>query len=131
MVSVVSLLASIVISTLLSSHSSQAQRVSPSRTPSCWGDANDVKNSDTTKQIVPLLSPHLAAAKVSRRVVTLRLCIDGTGRVARSIVLVSSGNKAVDQFYRDAVGKRKYRPAESAGKAVPSAVDVSIGWNTQ
>ena len=110
--------------------SAQPQKAPP-RSPQCWTGSAAVKNSDVGSRKFPLLTAELASKPVKRHAVALRLCIDEKGAVARSLVVVSSGNPDVDAFYQRAVEKWKLKPATRAGKAVPSTADVSASWTTR
>ena len=78
-----------------------------------------------------MLTGELASKPVKRHAVALRLCIDEKGTVARSIVVVSSGNPDVDAFYQRAAEEWKLKPATRGGKVVPSTADVSASWTAR
>jgi TonB family protein len=94
----------------------------------CWGSSKEVKNRDRTRRIPPPLPAKLASVKVQRTTVLLKLCIDTSGRVARTLVVVSSGSKDVDEYYRSAVAKWTFEPAVSEGERVKSVFLLSVGW---
>lgn len=103
----------------------------PPRSAQCWTGSPAVKNTDVGSMKLPLLTRELASKPVKRHAVALRLCIDEKGAVARSTVVVSSGNSDVDAFYQRAAEKWKLKPATRAGKAVPSTADVSASWTAR
>jgi TonB family protein len=104
--------------------SEQVERVPKSASPRelqqfCWDGTSEVKNPDVAKRKLPQLPAKLASANVQRHMVTLKLCIDATGHVARSLVIISSGSAEVDQFYRDAVARWNLRPPVRDRQSIP------------
>jgi TonB family protein len=107
-----------------------AQRSSrPSSTVLCWKDIEEVKNPDVRAKKMPVLPASLASATVKRPLVALKVCINESGEVPRSIVVTSSGNRKVDQFYQDTVSRWKLKPVIRNGKPTPSVANVSVTWN--
>lgn len=106
------------------------QRTAP-HSARCWTASPAVRNTDVGSRKLPLLPAELASKAVKRHTVALRLCIDEKGAVARSIVVVSSGNEDVDAFYQRVVAEWKLKPAIRVGKAVASAADVSVSWTAR
>jgi TonB family protein len=99
--------------------------------PPCWAGTSDVPNPYARKQSMPLLPPELAMRKTDRRSIILKLCIDASGRVDRAIVLSSTGDKDIDDFFRLHAAKWKFKPARKNGKAIPSVVKSSTMWNVE
>lgn len=97
--------------------------------PLCWGAGEQLLNSGTRHNKTSPLPPELASNS-TRPSVTLKLCIDSAGDVAKTFVLRSSGSTAVDSFYKEAVAKWTFKPAQKDGKAVPSFMHLWVGWNT-
>ena len=110
---------------------SAQQRKAPPRAAQCWTGSPAVKNAAVGSKKLPLLTSELASKPVKRHAVALTLCIDEKGAVARSIVVVSSGNSDVDAFYQRATEKWKLKPATRAGKPVPSTADASANWTAR
>lgn len=94
----------------------------------CWKDSEEVKNPDKTPRKTPLLAERFERVKVRRSVVVLKLCIDSSGNVARTVVLTSSGNTEVDDFFRSAVSKWTFEPATKDGEPVPSVYTIAVSW---
>jgi TonB family protein len=101
------------------------------RRAQCWNTSAAVQNTDVGTRQLPMLPSELASKPVKRHAVALRLCIDEKGTVARSIVVVSSGNTDVDAFYQRTAEKWKMKPASRGGKAVPSTADISASWTAR
>lgn len=95
----------------------------------CWKGGNDETNLDRTKREVPVLPSKFDGAKVRRPSVEIKLCIDAAGRVDRTIVLTSSGNTDIDEFYRAAFKAWTFKPLLKAEGAVPSAWTIGVNWN--
>jgi TonB family protein len=99
--------------------------------PSCWAGTSDLPNPYPRKQSMPLLPPELATRRTDRRSIVLKLCIDASGRVDHAIVLSSTGDKEVDDFFRLHAAKWKFKPARKNGKPIPSVVKSSTMWNVE
>ena len=108
---------------------SETDRAKPTAKPDtrCW-KGTEKANPDAAGRKAPLLPKRFDDAKVLRTVVVVKLCIDHTGQVSRTIVLTSSGNDDVDQFYRDALKKWTFKPLSNDG-VTPSIATISVNWN--
>jgi TonB family protein len=78
-----------------------------------------------------MLPSTLASATVKRRIVALKLCIDETGQVSRSIVVTSSGNRNIDRYYQDQVSRWTLKPVMQGQKPRGSVANISVTWNVQ
>jgi TonB family protein len=100
------------------------------QTPRCWaGSGVETKNTDGAGRKAPPLPERFENAKVRRTAVVLKLCVDASGKVARTVVVTSSGNTDVDSFYRAAVAGWTFKPATQDGVAVPSVFTIAVNWN--
>jgi TonB family protein len=100
------------------------------QTPRCWvGGGEETKNADGAARKAPPLPERFENANVRRTAVVLKLCVDVSGKVARTIVVTSSGNTEVDAFYRAAVAGWTFKPATRDGVAVPSVFTMAVNWN--
>lgn len=95
----------------------------------CWKGPEEVKNPDGARRKAPPLPERFEGAKVRRTAVVVKLCIDAAGQVARTLVLVSSGNMEVDDFYRNTLSKWTFRPVVKDGEPTPSVFTVAVNWN--
>ena len=99
--------------------------------PRCWTEAKEIQNAGRKGRQAPPLPDRFNGADVRQTAVVLKLCVDSDGRVARTIVLVSSGNDAVDDFYREELSKWTFDPPIRRGKRVVSVSTVAINWNSR
>ena len=106
-------------------------RVTPTPVPSCWTTSPEKENKHRVSGQWPRLPERLERARISSPALSLKLCIDSAGAVAKVITLVSSGNPDVDGFYQDATRQWKYRPLKEGGVNVPSAAFVTTTFHLQ
>jgi TonB family protein len=100
------------------------------QTPRCWaGSGEETKNTDGAGRKAPPLPERFENAKVLRTAVVLKLCVDESGKVAKTLVVTSSGNTDVDSFYREAVAGWIFKPAKRGGVVVPSVFTMAVNWN--
>ena len=95
----------------------------------CWKGGKDETNPDRTKREVPVLPSKFDGVKVRRPSVEIKLCIDVVGRVDRTILLTSSGNTDIDEFYRAAFKAWTFKPLLKPEGAVSSAWTIGVNWN--
>lgn len=91
----------------------------------CW-PGGEVKNPGVSARKPPPLPERLSGAVIQRSLVSLKLCIDSVGKVDRTMILNSSGNKDVDAFYVSELSKWAFKPAYRERVPVPSVVVVAI-----
>jgi TonB family protein len=85
---------------------------------------------EVTAAIQRVYPPHLAEAGIGGEAV-LRLWLDEEGRVARSIVSVSSGNSELDALALRVSREMRFRPARNRGDAVRVIVQIPIVFNAE
>jgi hypothetical protein len=93
---------------------------------SCWPGGQETQNPNSRKHRPSRLPPALAKARVQRSVMLLKLCISERGDVARVLVLESSGNPDVDNYYSTELSKWTFTPAQRDNKKVPTVSSVAI-----
>jgi hypothetical protein len=68
--------------------------------------------------------PNDVTAQITGQLV-LKLCIDTTGHVARTLTIRSSGSAGVDKLVVDNFARRQFKPVVRNGVVVPSAMWVT------
>lgn len=92
----------------------------------CWRPVDEAENDDRIFGSFPRLPPELRQERVSKGVVSFKLCINSAGAVASALTRVSSGNKKVDDFFRKSLLKWKYRPRRISSENRPSIAFVTV-----
>jgi hypothetical protein len=95
----------------------------------CWKNAKEETNTDRTKRQPPVLPSKFHGVSVRRTFVAVKLCIDSAGLVDRTILVTSSGNSEIDEFYRAEFKTWTFKPLVKAGGSVPSVWTISVNWN--
>ena len=95
----------------------------------CWPGIDERLNADRRRRLLPRLPARLAREPVKQRAIALKLCVDENGKVARTIVVISTGNSKIDQFYRTAAEEWTFEPLRKQGSTAPSVVKKSLVWN--
>jgi TonB family protein len=80
---------------------------------------------EVTAAIQRIYPPHLVDARVGGETV-LRLWLDEEGRVARSMVSVSSGNRELDALALRVSRDMRFRPAKNRGEEVRVIVQIPV-----
>mgnify|MGYP003353598692 CR=1 FL=1 len=97
----------------------------------CWGKGPELANADGRPRRFRPLPTSLARHPVTRQSVVLKLCVDRAGGVARALMVTSSGDKEVDQFFQNQALRWEFRPLVKDGNQVSSVVRVGSNWNTE
>jgi hypothetical protein len=92
----------------------------------CWPGEPEIQNANPGKHRPSRLPRGLAKEKVKRSVILLKLCVSDTGNVARVLVLRSSGNAAVDDYYVKDLSSWTFTPVEHDKRNVRSVVPVTV-----
>jgi hypothetical protein len=109
--------------TAVESSSSEVQR----RTEEpCWDSVREFKNTNPGRHKPIRLPMDLENAPVSHSPVVVKLCISESGRVARALLVQSSGNADVDRFYVKELSARTFIPLQKHSKKVRSVLRVTI-----
>ena len=119
---------SVVVESICVSSTAQQAR-NPQREQRCWKEAEEIVNRHSARRTASPLPARFDGEKVDRTAIVLKLCIDASGDVVRTIVLTSSGNKAIDGFYKDTLSKWQFKPVIKNGVAVPSVATIAVNWN--
>ena len=99
--------------------------------PRCWPNGPELITSDASPRRLPKLPKRLLKRRVQRFSVALKICIAEKGSVIRIVILRSSGDKEVDEFFQAAAGKWQFTKTRQAGKPVRTILRVSTVWNPQ
>jgi TonB family protein len=128
----------VVLTMFLSSHSAPGsmcaeqkdqQSSSAQKQKSCWKGSQEIPNPDVRGRKAPPPPKRFDGAKVGRTAVVVKLCINADGQVAKSILLTSSENQEIDEYYRDLLSTWKFKPILRDGVPVPSVVTIAVNWN--
>jgi hypothetical protein len=93
----------------------------------CWVRDEPENRSRAISGVEPVrLSdlPNDVTAQITGQLV-LKLCIDTTGHVARTLTIRSSGSAGVDKLVVDNFARRQFKPVVRNGVVVPSAMWVT------
>ena len=94
--------------------------------PRCWTDEAEIENPDVKNRRPIRLPSELATAKTRRAIMLLKLCVSETGAVARVIVVESSGNLDVDDFYLKEFSKWVFKPVERRHRRIRTVATVAV-----
>ena len=94
----------------------------------CWPGV-EAQNPDIKGRKPPILPADLADA-VTANIAMLKLCVDESGKVARVLVLRSSGSRKVDAFFQKELSKWIFRPVTRDGKPAESVANVAIALDS-
>lgn len=97
--------------------------------PRCWGAEPETLNPDVKHPPIAVLPSDLAAKPVERRTIILKLCIDEAGQVTDTLVLLSTGDSEVDNFFRRQAAKRRFKPLEKGDRPIKTVAKMSVVWD--
>ena len=92
----------------------------------CWAGDAEIPNLTTGKHKVPTLPNELANAEVKQSTVLLKVCIGEKGDISRVLVLGSSGNSEVDNYFIKEISKWPFKPMRRANANIRSVLTVAI-----
>lgn len=119
------------VATIVAADEPQNRRQAPQQLESqrCWKDREEIENPDVHGRPSIPMPEELLAERLLSPSLQLKVCIDSSGKVVRTLRLKSSGNDKVDDYYRTEWSKRTFKPVMRNGAPIESVVTVAILWN--